>query len=283
MNINNRGVHVSNVPSSKSDSSAIEPMAVISVSMGSVSRSPALSTLSRQLAESSARAEFREANFSFRELGDEVRRLGSQIFGDTYQANKAEHNEALPDTTDVELLERAKQATDYVVRSDQHDRTARNPFSGLSRTQLDLIVYDEGDSFTVNERRAAHYAVSDIEQAWRQRLIIDREFELATGDGRTPKFYAAILDHYRALPATEKAMLPEDYETQLKDLVEGDGGVNDGITTYTLFERLARFLNHSDSKVESEVPGRAVGEDQTAATSLSFLGRVDDGLDQLNS
>lgn len=55
----------------------------------------------------------------------------------------------VPNTDDLELLARAKQATSLVNGS------GSNPFKGMSRDQLALIAYDDSGTFTVNEQRAA--------------------------------------------------------------------------------------------------------------------------------
>lgn len=173
-----------------------------------------VSTLARQLGESAARAETRDAQLDRRQLSAEAERLLNQILGDVYQAEKAAHNAQIPETDDVALLDRARQATDYVVRSDRHDRTVNNPFAGLSREQLNLIVYDEEGSYTVNERRAAWYGVSDIEAAWNRKLMYESDIESALNSGRTPNFYAEVVAHYKSLPLIEQAQYPEDYEAK---------------------------------------------------------------------
>jgi hypothetical protein len=173
-----------------------------------------ISILSRQLGESAARAALRDGQLDRLQLGMEAERLLSQILGDIYQAEKVSHNQEVPETDDPALLDRAKKATEYVVRSDLHDRNVINPFVGLSREQLNLIVYDDKGSYTINERRAAWYGVSDIESRWNHRLMHESDIESAMKNGRTPNFYAEVVAHYKSLPLIEQAQYPEDYEAK---------------------------------------------------------------------
>jgi hypothetical protein len=54
-----------------------------------------------------------------------------------------------PISVDPARLAQARQATRFAYKLDD------NPFAGLTRDELNAIVYDETKSFTVNERRAA--------------------------------------------------------------------------------------------------------------------------------
>lgn len=203
-----------------------------------------ISTLGRQLGESAARAQTRDAGLDRRELAAEARRLLNQIGGDTYEAQKNLHNAYVPKTDDSDLLERARLATEYVVRRAQQDQSVKNPFAGLSREQLNLIVYDENGSYTVNERRAASYAVSGIETRWREALFRDKGIESATNAGKTPNFYAEIAAHYRSLPLIEQVEYPEDYEAKaLADMKGENNPLQQKEPKFlTLFEMLELML-----------------------------------------
>lgn len=100
-----------------------------------------VSILAHQLSDAATRAEARGGVKNADMLGP--------ITGDSYFANKAQHDAQIPNARTPELLARARQATDFVNGSDS------NPFKGLSRDQLELIANDEGGPFTINERRAA--------------------------------------------------------------------------------------------------------------------------------
>lgn len=100
-----------------------------------------VSILARQLSDAATRAETR--------VGHNSGELLEPITDGKYFANKAQHDAEIPDTNNEELLKRARQATGFVNGSDC------NPFNGLTRDQLNLIVLDDGGPFTINERRAA--------------------------------------------------------------------------------------------------------------------------------
>lgn len=74
-----------------------------------------VSTLAQQLAASASRAEERDKTLSRSELAGKAKSIVNQIVGDLYYANKTLHDSEIPDTSDPELLSRAKQATAYVV------------------------------------------------------------------------------------------------------------------------------------------------------------------------
>ncbi|TFF13449.1 hypothetical protein EXW72_01050 [Pseudomonas sp. BCA14] len=96
-----------------------------------------VSALARQLSEAATRTDQKSTDFL------------DLITGESYYASKTVHDAEVPSTNEPELLARARQATGFVNGADN------NPFKGLARDQLELIVRDEGGSFTINERRAA--------------------------------------------------------------------------------------------------------------------------------
>lgn len=100
-----------------------------------------VSNLALQLSEAAVRAEHR--------AGQKNADPPHSLINDNYLANKVQHDAERPSTENPELLARARKATGFVNGADS------NPFKGLARDQLNLIVYDDGDSFTINERRAA--------------------------------------------------------------------------------------------------------------------------------
>lgn len=203
-----------------------------------------LSTLSRQLSESSARAETRDKDFSRSQLSDLARTLRGQFSGEIYHANKATHDAEVPDTHDPGLLARAKQATDFVTRTAIWDTGAKNPFVELTREQLSLIAYDDAGSYTVNERRAAWYGIQDMTQEWSKKVAAQAMDEYnRTGNAHTPAILFEVLSHYKSLPPIEKAQYPGDYETRLLGRISEGGGVQntEDDRLLTLFEVLANI------------------------------------------
>lgn len=195
-----------------------------------------LSTLSAQLADSVSRAEVRDSTLSREELCLEHSRLIRQLCGENYDGKRA-------DTSDPDLIERARRATEYVMRSDQHVRNLKSPFSELSREQLTLITYDEGGAYTTDERRAALRGISDIEGQWNRRVIRLGDMEVAAGLANQPKFCAEIIAHYRTLPPIEQAVYPDNYEARLQARINEppqDTATKDD-PLITLFELLMRI------------------------------------------
>lgn len=73
-----------------------------------------ISTLASQLAASASRAEERDKTLNRSELADKAKSILNHIVGDSYYAKKSIHDSEIPNTSDPELLSRAKQATAFV-------------------------------------------------------------------------------------------------------------------------------------------------------------------------
>ena len=184
-------------------------------STGSTGTSSTVSNLARQLSEAAVRAETRDTSLSHKELGQKATALLNQITGDSYFANKAQHNAEVPNTDDPELLARAKQATSFVNGS------GSNPFKGMSRDQLALITYDDSGTFTTNERRAAWEEAYSQEEAWRQKAVA-KAMDEYNRTGKLTNFFSEVLEHYKSLPAIEQAQYPEDYAADLQQKIDLD-------------------------------------------------------------
>jgi hypothetical protein len=145
---------------------------------------PQISTLARQLSEAAERAAVRDAGKTRSQLAAIEKVLINEIAGDRYffSGYKANTAAEMPKSDDPELLERAKQATAFIS-----GRGAKNPFAGLSREQLSLIMYDQGDAFTLNERSAAWLEYSSQREVWARRVVAQAANERqATGDRHLP-------------------------------------------------------------------------------------------------
>ena len=211
----------------------------------SITSHPKLSTLSRQLAESAVRAEIRDKTMDRRQLGVEASRIHRELIEHSWRSAETGYVTELPDTTDPELLERARQATEYEGRYQSRNFQAQNPFAGLSREQLNLIVYDEKGPYTLHERNAASSAVSAIENKWNHSLWGPERREHAANNGRTPGFHAEILRHYRSLQPIEQARYPDNYEARQAGLVSEQSGPAPAkakeFRILTLFEIMAKY------------------------------------------
>lgn len=180
-----------------------------------------VSTLAKQLSASASRAEERDKTLSRSELASKARSIVNQIVGNLYYANKTRHDSEIPDTSDPELLSRAKQATAYVNDASRGGHSIKNPFSGLSREQLSNIIYDESGTYTVNERHAAWRESYDLEEAWREKVVAQAIAEY-NGTGKLTNFFMSVLDHFRELPAIEQVQYPVDYAGDLQSKIDLD-------------------------------------------------------------
>lgn len=214
-----------------------------------------VSTLSRQLGESAVRAEAREKSMTREQLGEFAKKTVDHILGESYVANKARHDAEVPKTDDPVLIERAKLATIYVNKSVAQDPTARNPFADLTREQAVLIAYDDKGSYTVNERQAAWSRSSSLEQQWRTGSIA-RAGQEYNNCGKNPKFMTECLEHYKALPAIERARYDKGYESRLEaSITEHGGSRKSSERTLNLYEILAG-IQLPEKKKEQPVPGK---------------------------
>jgi len=212
-----------------------------------------VSTLSRQLGESSVRGEARDKSMTRQQLSEFVTKSITHISPESTSVKKALHDAEVPKTDDPELLERARQATIYVNKAAAQDPTAKNPFAGLTREQAALIAYDDKGAYTANERCAAYRHGNNLEEQWRAGLMARGWQESDSTRGRVPKFMTECLDHYRALPAIEQARYDAGYEGRLlASIKEHSGAANPSEGKPNLYEILAA-LQYPDKKKEDQI------------------------------
>lgn len=173
-----------------------------------------VSSLSRQLSDAANRATRRDASNSRDGLATIALSTVDKLLGGSYQTNKAAHDAEVPASDDPQRLAQANQATEF------SNGKSVNPFKGISRDQLALITYDDSDSFTINERRAAWLESYDQEQAWKLHIIAIMNSEYEQKGKVSSDTHKEILDHYKSLPAIEEAQLPKGYKTQLQSLIQ---------------------------------------------------------------
>lgn len=182
---------------------------------GSSKPTSQLSTLAQQLSDSALRAEERDASLDRKALGQKADTLLSQITGQGYHNNRARYDAEVPNTDNPELLERAKQATSFV------NGRGSNPFSGLSQDQLALVIYDDSNTFTANERRAAWLEGRAQETAWKQAVVARGKLEYEQ-TGKMTEFFKEVLGNYNELPPIMQAQYPDFYAPRLEHLIEMD-------------------------------------------------------------
>ncbi|MFK3772921.1 hypothetical protein [Pseudomonas sp. NPDC089406] len=206
---------------------------------------PELSSLAKQLSAAAERAAARDATLSRKELAAFASAVMQKLFGQTYNVAKDIHDNALPDTTDPELLERARRATDF------SNGKGENPFKGFSREQLSLIIYDESGAFTVNERRAARDERDVQHERWSSG-VIDRmraEYQLT---GRSDQGDLEVLAFYNSLPRIEVAQYG-NYEMDI--LLKSKGlGIEIPDVRLSLFDLMVNEWAEEADALEQDQP-----------------------------
>jgi len=223
------------------------------------------STLARQLNESAARAAARDAEMSHAQLGKYGRDCIREFTQETSEANSGTRAMEVPKTQDPELLDRARAASAFVTRTLAGDKNARSPFENLSREQLNLIAYDDGGSFTLNERRAAWQGVQKMDEAWRKTALAQGNIEQIR-TGKASKFYNEALNYFKSLPTIEKAVnYPKNAEAILESRIKGDKTLpsfpglmrrEGGDRKLTLYDVLAGIVDTQKDNIDPANPAR---------------------------
>lgn len=221
------------------------------------------STLASQLNESTARAAARDAVMTHTELGKYGLDRINEFLVESPKANSHTRALEVPKTSDPELLDRARKASEFVTLTLAGHSNATSPFEKLSREQLNVIVYDDSGAFTLNERRAAYLGVQKMDDAWRKTAIPAGILEQAR-TGSATKFYNEALNYYKSLPAIEKAVAyPKNTEALLKARIKSDpalpsflGVMNrqGGDRKLTLYDILAGIVDTQKNKADPGSP-----------------------------
>ncbi|MDR2688563.1 MAG: hypothetical protein LBB76_02245 [Azoarcus sp.] len=206
--------------------------AVTEVGAGETS---SVSHLARQLSEAAARAAVRDASMSTAQLAAKARSL--EIALAEYNNRGAfKYSSDKPQTDDPELVARAQQASDYA-----HRRGA-NPFAGLSRDQLALIMYDEGDAFTTDERLAALEEYGRQRYLWSQQVCTQGQMEMQS-TGTYINFFKACIAEYQAGSPIEQATYPPNYAAARQRWIDyWESGHGSGDMSKDFWEVMLRSL-----------------------------------------
>ncbi|MDR2450631.1 MAG: hypothetical protein LBE85_02425 [Candidatus Accumulibacter sp.] len=206
---------------------------------GSTDSSASISNLARQLSEAAERAAVRDASMMPAQLAATGKSLRDTLLD---QAGKVGANAEVPNTDDPELLARAIQATEFVNVRGGAAFVGKNPFAGLSREQLVLIMYDEGDAFTTNERRAAMYEYNHQASLWSQRVCAQGQAEMAS-TGTYVNFFKACIAEYQAGSPIEQASYPPNYVAARQRWIDyWESGQGSGDMARDFFEVMLRPL-----------------------------------------
>jgi hypothetical protein len=176
-----------------------------------------VSTLARQLSEAAERAAARDAGKTREQLAALEKSLTNEFLGSDcrlFTGYRADPEAETPKSDDPELLARAKQATDCIS-----GKRGKNPFEGLSRKQLSLIMYDHGDAFTINERRAAFLEHSRQYQIWDLTVCAQAQIEQRQTNTFT-RFYKACIAEYMEASPIEQATYHPEYVSRMEYYIE---------------------------------------------------------------
>lgn len=247
------GTAVSNktVVSSVGSSSISKSSATVSTA--DAGNTPKISTLARQLADSAARAEVRDATLSRSELAAKAKEFFNELNSELSPSIKAKHDSEVPNTDDPELLARAKQATDFVNRK-SNSGSEKNPFSGLSREQLANITYDDNGSYTFNEREAAWIESYNQQEAKNLKVIALAEEEY-NRVGTLTNAFTEELNNFKELPAIEQAQYPANYVAELQTNIDSNFNYRTNKTEnkdFNLFDLLFKDSKASLDASQSE-------------------------------
>jgi hypothetical protein len=185
-----------------------------------------ISTLARQLSEAAERAAARDAGKTRAQLAALEGVLRNEVVGDDcywFSGYRADADAENPKSDDPELLARAEQATDFVS-----GKSGKNPFAGLSREQLVLIMYDQGDAFTLNERRAAFHEYGKQRSAWSRKVCAQAQIEQKETNTFI-NFYKACIAEYQDASPIEQATYHPNYVSRMEyyiGLWESGMGIN---------------------------------------------------------
>ena len=208
---------------------------------------PKISTFARQLSECAERAAVRDKTLSRDALRDLADRLRGELRSDRYtNGDVSKVFDRIP-STDPKLVARDQQAVRYNISVIYRENNVPSPFSELSRQELVLIAYDEGNTFTVNERYAALRGANEYEQ--RLRSDFGRRSQAGFFNHHPYLFYAEPLAQYRSIPLIEQVQYPDDYESSLETrMLEAwaEKPPTDSKEFKTLFETIAQVLRNGN-------------------------------------
>jgi hypothetical protein len=105
-------------------------------------------------------------------------------------------------------LQEAEQAVAFALAQSNRRMAAINPFAGLRREALCVVVFDDSGTYTLVERYAAYQAVRQSDADIFIKLI-------ATTRGVVERriVFRGLLEHYDRLLPIEKSIYPEGYRS----------------------------------------------------------------------
>lgn len=222
---------------------------------GSAATTDFVSNLAQKLSQAAARAASRDASYSRESLGLHAEKLLRVITS----GNDSRQGDNASVTLGAEQAERVDQAAQFLNGS------GSNPFKGLSRDQLALVVYDESGAFTINERRAALDEARVQEDVWTQKTLAQSQGAMEQPGGLV-SILNQTLDHFNSLPAIEQSRYPADYVNTLQR--EIDHGVSD----------VARQSKQGDAKLSDLATSYLIAGKYTSSQASEVSGLSVEGI-----
>lgn len=173
----------------------------------STRESNTFSSLAQQLSAAATYALKRESRLTNDELKAESHRLVAQLTGGNdpgQQAGSVDRNTA-------RLSGQGCQATNFLAGKDS------NPFHGLPTSSLALIIWDDSQTFSLSERKAAWQEYKALQGAQQQTFMCAAQMELSI-HGQLGDTTRQVQDHFRHLSAMAQAQYPEDYAQRLESV-----------------------------------------------------------------
>lgn len=113
----------------------------------------------------------------------------------------------LPNTDDPARMQLGEAALEFSIAHHHSPGKVSNPFSGMARSDLSAITYDESGTYTDAERYAASVELRRQDYEYFSAL-----FAKTTNGGDNREVYKGILDYFDELSPVEKTAYPDDFK-----------------------------------------------------------------------
>ncbi|WP_144403189.1 hypothetical protein [Pseudomonas sp. StFLB209] len=165
------------------------------------------SSLAQQLSAAATHALNRESRLTNDEVKAESHRLVLQLT----DRNDQGHQTRSVDGMTATLSEQARRAVNFLAGK------GSNPFQGLPNSSLTLIIWDDSQTFSLSERKAAWQEYKALQGAQQQTFVRAAQMELSV-HGRIGDTTRQAQNHFRQLSAMAQAQYPEDYAQRLESI-----------------------------------------------------------------
>ena len=135
-------------------------------------------------------------------------------FGQIIAGGNYNKEDLLPRTDDAGRLALGQKSLDYAIGLSQiPSKNVPNPFGGMARNDLSVIVYGDNDAYTEAERYAAYAELSKQDETYFSQL-----YAKVTNGGDNRQIFKGIMDYFDELPPVEKAAYREGFRDSINSL-----------------------------------------------------------------